>query len=145
LKDASRIRPIAICLFRRGNQILLAQYYDAVKHEEFYRPLGGAIEFGEYARDTVIREVHEEIGADVRDLQFLFVVENLFTFEGKPWHEIVFVFDGVLADESLYERAVIHGQDTADEFDAVWRLLRELENDSRPLYPDGLLERLCAM
>lgn len=35
-----QIRPIAICVFRRDNRILVGEGYDPVKKESFYRPLG---------------------------------------------------------------------------------------------------------
>jgi len=41
-----QIRPIAICAFLRNNRILVAEGFDPVKDETFYRPLGGGIEFG---------------------------------------------------------------------------------------------------
>ena len=53
------IRPLAICLFSRGDQILVAEGFDPVKDETFYRPLGGAIEFGERAVQTLARELSE--------------------------------------------------------------------------------------
>lgn len=135
------IRPIAICLFRHDDKILLAQYRDVVKQQEFYRPLGGAIEFGERASETIARELREEIGADVCDLRYLFTLENLFTLNGKPGHEIVLVFDGAFVDHALYEQPVLYARESNEAFDAVWKSLRELETDSRPLYPDGLKER----
>ena len=42
----SRIRPLAMCVFRKGERILVAEGYDRVKGEVFHRPLGGAIKFG---------------------------------------------------------------------------------------------------
>lgn len=71
------IRPLAICLFRRGDRILVAEGFDPVKGETFYRPLGGAIEFGERAVQTLIREFREEIGEEVADLRYLTTLENM--------------------------------------------------------------------
>ncbi len=42
-----RVRPLAICVFRHHDRILVMEGYDPVKKEHFYRPLGGGIEFGE--------------------------------------------------------------------------------------------------
>lgn len=122
--------------------MLLAQYRDEVTRQDFYRPLGGGIEFGERATETIARELREEINADVCDLRYLFALENLFTLNGEPGHEIVLVFDGAFVNRTLYDQSVIHGRDGLQEFEAVWKSLRELENDSRPLYPGGLKERL---
>ena len=142
---SNQIRPLAICLFRNGDRILVGEGYDPVKRKPFYRPLGGGIEFGERAEQTIPREIREEIGAEVTSLEYLFTLENIFTFNGKPGHEIVMVYDGRLADEGLYRQKIIEGQ----EFDgfrqsmlkAVWKRLEEF-GPGAPLYPNGLLERL---
>lgn len=141
----SQIRPLAICIFRNGGRILVGEGYDPAKRETFYRPLGGGIEFGERAEETIRREVREEIGAEVASLQYLFTLENIFTFNGEPGHEIVMVYDGSLANGALYERDIIEG----NEFDpfrkallkAVWMRIEEFGPDA-PLYPNGLLESL---
>ncbi len=141
----NQIRPLAICLFRNDDRILVGEGYDPVKRETFYRPLGGGIEFGERAEETVRREVREEIGAEVESVEYLFTLENIFTFNGEAGHEIVMIFDGVLADESFYSEEIIEGR----EFDgfrqaplkAVWKRISEFGTPA-PLYPDGLLERL---
>jgi ADP-ribose pyrophosphatase YjhB (NUDIX family) len=146
-----RIRAIAICVFRHKGRILAGEGFDSRKQERFYRPLGGTIEFGEHARDTVIREIREELGQEITGIKPLGVLENLFTCEGMQGHEIVFVFDAQFADPSLYGLDVIHGnepdliaegKDTA--FRAVW--VSESPHAARPgpLYPDGLLELLAA-
>ena len=142
---SNQIRPLAICIFRDGNRILVGEGYDPVKRETFYRPLGGGIEYGERAEDALRRELREEIGAEAASLQYLFTLENIFTFNGATGHEIVMIFDGALADESLYSQEIIEGR----EFDgfrhaplkALWKPIAEFGAHA-PLYPDGLLERL---
>ena len=92
----SQIRPLAICIFSHGNKILVSEERDPAKGEIFYRPLGGGIEFGEHSTDTIHRELIEEIEAKVKDLVYLGTIENIFTFNGIPGHEIVQVYDGAL-------------------------------------------------
>ncbi len=48
------IHPIAICICRDGDRILVAEYRE--KGRLYYRPLGGAIEFGERGAEAVRRE-----------------------------------------------------------------------------------------
>ncbi len=140
-----QVRPLAVCIFRDGDRILVGVGDDPKKQEQFYRPLGGGIEFGERAEETIRRELREEIGAEVESLQYLFTLENIFTFDGESGHEIVMVFDGRLRDAQLYARTEIEG----GEFDrfrqaplkAVWMRLDEF-GPLAPLYPDGLLGRL---
>ena len=140
----NRIRPLAICLFRNHDRILVAEGYDPVKKEAFYRPLGGGIEFGEYSKQTIERELQEEIGAEVCDLKYLGTLENVFVFNGSPGHEIVQVFDGSLKDAQLYEQTVILGReaDIEDTFRAVWKRIDEFGEGQAILYPTGLLDML---
>lgn len=138
----NQIRPLAICVFRRGDRILVAIGYDPLKQEQFYRPLGGGIEFGETGAETVRRELREEIQAEVAEVRYLGALENIFTFNGQPGHEIVLVYDGRLADENLYAQTEIRGQDNETlKFVAVWKSLGEF-GPGAPLYPDGLVEML---
>ena len=140
----NRIRPLAICLFRNNDRILVAEGYDPVKQQSFYRPLGGRIEFGEYSEQTIHRELLEEIGAEVCELKYLGTLENVFVFNGMPGHEIVQVYDGVLKESGLYEQIEIVGQevDIDDTFKAVWKHIDEFGEGKCILYPTGLLEML---
>ena len=139
------IRPIAICVFQHDGRILAAEGYDPLKAQVFYRPLGGAIEFGEYSVTTIERELAEELGAAVTDLRYLGALENVFTYDGQTGHEIVMVYDGTLVDSSLYQRAVIEGvEDDGVAFRAVWVSLADCQDlAAPPLYPTGLLELLA--
>lgn len=140
----NRIRPLAICVFRNNDRILVAEGYDPLKKQTFYRPLGGAIEFGERSEDTVRRELMEEIGAEVGEVWYLGTLENIFVFNGEPGHEIVMVYDGVLTDSGLYEQAEVEGNEAevGESFKAVWQGLDEFGEGKSILYPTGLLELL---
>jgi 8-oxo-dGTP pyrophosphatase MutT (NUDIX family) len=138
-----KIRPLAICIFRQGDKILVAEGRDPVKGETFFRPLGGGIEFGEYAHQTIARELREELGVEVSDLRYLFTLENIFVYHGQRGHEIVLVYDGRLGDADLYTREAIQGQEEGELFfTAVWKSLSEFEPGKKILYPTGLYERL---
>jgi len=138
----NRIRPLAICIFRNKDRILVAEGYDPVKKHTFYRPLGGGIEFGETSEQTVHREIMEEIGAEVRDLKYLGTLENIFVFNGTPGHEIVQVYDGVLTESGLYEQAEVEGNeaDVDESFKAVWKRISDFVEGKSTLYPSGLLD-----
>lgn len=140
-----RIRPLAICVFRNRDRILVNQGYDPVKGESFYRPLGGGIEFGETSMDTVCRELMEELNVEVeRDsLMYLGTVENIFTFNGNSHHEIVLIYDGALTESELYGQDVIVGKEAnGEEIRAVWKDITDFGNGKEILYPTGLLEML---
>jgi 8-oxo-dGTP pyrophosphatase MutT (NUDIX family) len=140
-----RIRPLAICVFRHNNRILVAEGYDSVKDEYFYRPLGGGIEFGETSMETICRELKEEIDAEVdrQSLKYLGTVENIFHFNGMPGHEIVLIYDGVLKDDGLYEQTMILGKEAnGEDVQAVWKSVDEFGEGKSILYPTGLVEIL---
>lgn len=139
-----KIRPLAIGIFRRDDRILVCEGYDPIKRQTFYRPLGGGIEFGEQAAETVVRELREEIGAEMINPRYLGTLENLFTYNGKPGHEIVLVFAGELTDPALYEQETWVGhEDGGEEFTVVWKPLADFAAGRPPLYPDGLLALLA--
>jgi len=139
----NRIRPIALCVFLNNNRILVNEGYDPVKKQTFYRSLGGGIEFGEKAEDTVRRELKEELNVEVGEVRYLATLENIFTFNGTPGHEIVLIYDGVLINSGLYEQAVIVGEEANGEvIRAVWKSLAEFDEGKSILYPTGLLELL---
>ena len=142
----NRIRPLAICVFRHNDCILVAEGYDPLKKQTFYRPLGGGIEFGERSENTVRRELMEEIQAEVGDLWYLGTLENIFIFNGTPGHEIVQVYDGVLKESGLYDQAVIVGEeaDGSEPFKAFWKNIHEFGEEKAILYPTGLLEMLVS-
>ena len=139
-----RVRAIVICVCRRGDRIPVSELRDIVKKETFYRPLGGTIEFGERGEAALRREFSEEINAELSDIRYLGTLENIFTCDGRRGHEIVLVYDGRLADESLYEQKAIRGNELGTPFLAVWKRLDEFGPSKPPLYPDGLLELLQA-
>ena len=139
------IRPSVICVFIHNGRILVAEGFDPVKQQVFYRPLGGAIEFGEHSRVALVRELREEIQAEITNLHYLGTLENIFVYNGERGHEIVQVYDGDLVDPAFYSRERLEGYEVeVDEpFQIVWKSLAELKgNPAEPLYPDGLLKLL---
>jgi 8-oxo-dGTP pyrophosphatase MutT (NUDIX family) len=138
--EAGRIRPIAICLCRDNDRILVSEFCE--QGRLYYRPLGGTIEFSEHAEQTLRREFQEEIAADLTELRYLGMLENIYTHKGLRGHEIVLVYDGRLADTSLYKKEVILGNELGKPFKAVWKRLDEFGPEKPPVYPEGLLELL---
>jgi len=114
-----------------------------------YRPLGGAVEFGERAADAAVRELREETGRDAELLDLISVSENLFEYAGAPGHEIVFAYHvrfvpgaelGDLSPLPCADRAP-GGPD--ERFDAVWLPLAEVLAGSVTVYPAGFADDLA--
>lgn len=144
-KDMTRpsIRPIAICIFRHQDRILVSQAYDRVKDEKYYRPLGGAIEFREHSSIAVQREIKEEIGAEICNLSFLGSVENIFEVNGRPGHEFVQVYEADFVEPKIYKMDSIEACEAdGSELTVIWKKIDFFKNGEAPLYPKGLLELL---
>ena len=105
----------------------------------FQRPLGGQVEFGEYALDTVRREFGEEIGQELTDVRLLGVLENIFGWRGGTEHEVVFIFAAALASAAAYEIEEQRIRDNPDRR-VLWR---PADAVSPPLYPAGLPELIA--
>ncbi|MGO8884787.1 MAG: NUDIX domain-containing protein [Streptosporangiaceae bacterium] len=128
----------AMVLIRRPRDGALLVSEDANPSGElFHRPLGGHVEFGEYALDTVHREFQEEIGQALLAVQLAGVLENIFEWGGSRQHEIVFVFTAAFADEAAYkigEQAIL---DARGSTRVIWRAAGAA---SPPLYPVGVAD-----
>jgi 8-oxo-dGTP pyrophosphatase MutT (NUDIX family) len=144
MEKKKRIRPLALCVFRREDKIFVAEGHDAQTNKTFYRPIGGGIEFGERAIDTVQREVQEEIVAAVSNLVYLGTLENIFVYQGEIGHEICLMFDGAFVDEfrNADDYEVIGSDDGNIVYTAMWKSLDYFREGHAPLYPDSLLELL---
>ena len=69
------IRPIVLGLAIKDNKILVAEGYDDVKKQTFYRCLGGGIEFLECSKDALKREIQEELNVSLRVNDLFFILE----------------------------------------------------------------------
>ena len=133
-----RIRAIAICIFRQGDRILVNQGYDRTQQVHFCRPLGGGIDFGEASEAAVVREIREELGVEMTAPKLLGVLESIYVYNGKPGHELVFVYDGQFVEQTLYDRAVLKAIEGDHPFEARWRSLDEFRDGDPRLVPEGL-------
>jgi len=137
------VRVKVVCVFSNEGRILAVDALDPTKGERFWGPIGGRVEFGEQSRDAIAREIREELSGEVRNLELLGILENIFTYDGGDGHEIVFVYDGELAESSLYQEATVRGvESNGEEFSAYW-IDPTNPDHGRPLYPDGLAELLA--
>lgn len=137
------IRPLALCVIRRGDAVLVFEGHDRVKGTTFYRLLGGGIEFGERGQETVVRELHEELGASVVNVRYLGLLENIFRFEDAAGHEIALIYEGTFADSSWYDRDEMTAREPDDlSWRVLWLPRAAVLAGRALLYPEGLLDLL---
>ena len=136
------VRVIAVAVIWRGSDLFVFRGYDSRKGSHFYRPLGGAVEFGEHSSQTVRREFLEEVGAELLGVRHLFTLENIFHFRDALGHEVVQVYEAAFADGSFYEREELEAAEhDGAPFTALWKGLDSFSETER-LAPEGLLGKL---
>jgi ADP-ribose pyrophosphatase YjhB (NUDIX family) len=119
-----QIRPIAVAAIKHPDgRYFVFIGYDKNIDKKFYRMQGGGIEFGEPAKDALMREFREEFDAEIKVGNLIYVKEWLYEFEGEPGHQIVFLYEAEFADKSLYSKERIPNNDAAD---GVWLHIPEL-------------------
>lgn len=88
-----RISPAMMVLIRKGDQVLLAMH--AVSPAKRYTPLAGFLEAGESIEEAVHREVFEEVGLRVHNLQY---------FHSQSWpfpHSLMIAFTADYLDGEI--------------------------------------------
>ena len=128
------IRPIVVGIVEKDNKILVQEGFDKVKNQKFYRLLGGGIEFLETSEQALIREFKEEINADIKILDKLNVVENIFEYEGKKAHEIVFIYNLEIPNEQIKNEYLIIEDEV--KFYAKWIDKEEFISNKKIVYPE---------
>ncbi|KAL7589702.1 nudix hydrolase 1 [Lactuca sativa] len=89
---------IAVVVFLiKDNTVLLGRRRDSVGLNTFALP-GGRLEFGESFEECATREVKEETGLDIKDIQFLTVTNDVFTEAEKPFHSVAIYMRASLSD-----------------------------------------------
>lgn len=131
----SQIKVKAMCIIRHQDKLLVCRYFDNTKQQYFYRLLGGSMEFGETAEETMRREIKEEINSELEDLRFLQMVENVFTYENQPGHEVIFLFSGTITRTELYEQTDIIITEPTEDVEGFWVPIENILHGDIPLYP----------
>jgi 8-oxo-dGTP pyrophosphatase MutT (NUDIX family) len=138
------IRVKAVMLIEHDGRFLFEESQDRVKEETFYMPFGGGVEFDESSQEAVIREVKEELNIDAAQPDLLGVVENRFWFEGKPGHDVVFIYHTMLPqdfDPTSITPEIFNGKALIP----VWLTEQEIVQSSSPFYPEGIIEMVTAL
>lgn len=134
------IRPVVLGIAKKNNKILVSEGYDKIKNQTFYRCLGGGIEFLETSQEALKREFKEELGIDIEVGEYCGIAENIFTFQGKDGHEIIFFYNIKIREEEYKEKFPIIDDD--GEGEAIWVDIDEFKNNKKILYPEEIFKYL---
>ena len=134
-----QIRPIVLGVIIKDNKILVNEGYDEITNPKFYRCLGGGIEFQESSIEALKREFLEEIGKEIIIKDFLGLAENIFTFNGKPGHEIVLFYSADFKP-SDYQEEYVMIEDNEEPQKAFWMNIDDFKNGNSTIYPTEVLK-----
>ncbi len=134
------IRPIVLGVVRKGNKLLVSKGYDKSKNQEFYRCLGGGIEFLERSEDALKREFKEEINIEIELGDFLGISENIFNYKGKDAHELILFYEAYINDKDYQQKYDLLDDDI--ETEAVWVDIDKFKNKELILYPAQIFNYL---
>ncbi len=132
------IRPIVLGITIKNNKILVSEGFDTVKNQTFYRCLGGGIEFLETSEIALKREFLEEIGANITINNFLGISENIFTYNGKNGHEIIFFYSIDISNADYKDEYIIF--DNNQTYHAKWVDIELFKNHKAIIYPNEVFK-----
>ena len=101
-----KVRPLALAIIRHEDHIFVAEGGDKITRENYFRPIGGKIEYGEYGMQTVAREIHEEIHELISDVKYVGTIESIFPYKDYTGHEITLFYTARFSNPALYDLSI---------------------------------------
>lgn len=126
----TRTRQAALCILRRGHSFLVAQVTDPHTGRVYHRPPGGGLEANESPEHAVRREIQEELGITLTEVESLGALDHIWLWKGYEVHERAWLF---LADSSKHA-SLNKGQTPeileadGDRFTTYWRSIHTVNN-----------------
>lgn len=109
--------------------------------DDFYALPGGRVEIMESSEDALRREMREELGVGIRIERLLWIIENLFTYEGHASHELgLYYLMSLDGADSFYDKSKAIRCLDAPHLTLQWLPLAELR--SFKVLPTLLTSRL---
>jgi 8-oxo-dGTP pyrophosphatase MutT (NUDIX family) len=142
MHKSGEIRVLALGLIRDGDRIFISEGYDPVKEQTFYRVMGGGVDFGETSLEALKREFQEEIQAELKNIRYLGCLENIFTFNGEPRHEIIQLYECDFVDEKFYQLESILFAEGERKKKALWVDINRFQTGELKLVPENFFDYL---
>lgn len=145
MENQNQIKVKSLAWIENEGMLFVVKYFDTYKKEDFYRPIGGTVEFGESTLQTLQREVMEELNTQIAVTGDPLILENLFVCDGIPGHEIVYLYPSRFCDVSFYERKVYRLMEANGKlWDAMWISIPDCLVRKYRLVPETFLNRYKA-
>lgn len=142
MTTSKQIRALVLGVIQDGTRIFVSEGHDPVKQQTFYRAMGGGIEFGETSFEALKREFQEEIQADLANIHYAGCIENFFTFNGVPGHELIQLYQCDFVDRKFYELQTLVFNEGNCQKTALWVEINRFQSGELILYPERFLDYL---
>jgi 8-oxo-dGTP pyrophosphatase MutT (NUDIX family) len=139
---SGEIRVLALGLIQDGDRIFISEGYDPVKEQTFYRVMGGGVDFGETSLEALNREFQEEIQAELKNIRYLGCLENIFTFNGEPRHEIIQLYECDFVDQKFYQLESLVFSEGKRKKKALWVDIKRFQTGELKLVPENFFDYL---
>lgn len=145
-RPPAEIKVKALALAVHDGRFLAEDVTDDAGRLVGLRPPGGTMEFGETREATLVREMAEEIGAEIEIAGPWQVFEAIYCHEGAPGHEIVFAAPVRFTDARFCAGPPLpFREDDGTLCHARWWRPEEAAAAGLALYPDGIAGALAAL
>ncbi len=124
------------------DRIFISEGYDPTKQQTFYRVMGGGVDFGETSLEALKREFQEEIQAELTNIRYLCCLENIFTYNGNPGHEIIQLYECDFANPEFYKLQKLVFAEGERQKTALWIEISRFQSGELRLVPDNFLDYL---
>jgi 8-oxo-dGTP pyrophosphatase MutT (NUDIX family) len=136
-QDNRRFQCRAAAVLINQNKVLLHR----LEKDNYWALPGGRMDFQELSKQTIVREMFEEIGAKIIVKNLAFIAEGHFTLENKIFHEIGFIYNCEFASQQeIYLQSEFDGIEGDKILKYKWFALDELK--SHDIRPNFLIEQL---
>jgi 8-oxo-dGTP pyrophosphatase MutT (NUDIX family) len=135
-----QIRVLALGVIRDGDRLFISEGYDPAKQQFFYRVMGGGVDFGETSYEALKREFQEEIQAELTNIKYLGCLENLFTYNGNPGHEILQLYQCDFVEPKFYQIEEMFFAEGERKKKALWVDINRFKSGELRIVPENFLD-----
>lgn len=127
----------AVAIIMNNNKIL----FQKRKQDEFWALPGGKIKAGEPAKETIKRELKEELGVTNCNIERLHsVAEHFFNFGEDKYHQYIFSYIVKINNNDILNNIEFEGIEQNENLVFKWFDIKNIKN--APIKPDFLKTKL---